>query len=131
MSFIFNILMGVIAGIGSRYVEKPLGAMISDKIDLPEADLRVLAFIVALVAVSFLMVLGSVNGMPLVLLIGGALGIFGSHVLKFGREQKAAMMKKMEERTASAGNSTDEVEPKAAAKKPAAKKPAAKKKTDS
>lgn len=122
MSFIFNILMGVIAGVGSRYVEKPLGTMISDKIDLPEADLRVLAFIVTLIGVSFLMVLGSVNGMPLVLLIGGALGIFGSHVMKFGRDQKEAMMKKMEERKATAGSSTDEVEPKTAKKKPAAKK---------
>lgn len=116
MSFIFNILMGVIAGVGSRYVEKPLGDLISDKINLPEADLRVLAFIATLIAVSFLMVLGSINGMPLVLLIGGALGIFGSHVLQFGRAQKDAMLKKMEERKATAGSSTDDVEPKTSPK---------------
>jgi len=116
MPFIFNLFVGVIAGIGSRYVEKPLGAMISDKIELPEADLRVLAFAACLVAASFVMLLAGVNGMPLVVVLGGALGIFGSHVLTFSRKQKAFLEKKLEERRANAGGS-QEVEPRVSPKK--------------
>lgn len=104
---IFNLIVGIIAGIGSRYVEKPLGAIIKDKLDMPEPDLRVLAFVACLLAASFLIGIAGANGLPIILLIGGALGIFGSHVIKFALTQKDALQKKMKERKKTAGSATE------------------------
>ncbi|WP_133117398.1 hypothetical protein [Paramylibacter kogurei] len=103
---LFNLILGVVAGITSRYVEKPLGGMIQEQLDMPEADLRVLSFVACLLVASLLIAIAGANGMPIVLLIGGALGIFGSHVMKFGREQKDVFQQKLDERKANAGNAT-------------------------
>lgn len=130
---IFNLIIGVLAGIASRYVETPLNGFIKDKVDIPEPDMRVLAFIVTLLAASLLIGVAGVNGMPIVLLIGGGLGIFGSHVMKFSNAQKDVLKAKMEERKNGAAETVETVEEAvketktAAKRKTTAKKPAAKK----
>lgn len=134
---IFNLIIGILAGIGSRYAEAPIAGLIKGKLDIPKEDLRVLAFVVTLLAASILIGLAGVNGMPIVLLIGGGLGVFGKLVMKFSNEQKQLLKAKMEERKAYMNGDepaavatpepvkTETVKP--AAKKPAAKKTAAKK----
>lgn len=135
---LFNLILGILAGIGSRYLEDPLGVALKGKLDLPEADLRVLSFIVILLAASLLIGISGANGMPIMLLIGGGLGIFGSHVLSFGKSQKSVMEARLKEQAAQRRGDDVEAQAQDAAtadekpapkKKPAAKKPAAKKTT--
>jgi hypothetical protein len=129
---LFNLIIGALAGYATRYVEAPLGAMLTGKYEMSKPDLRVLTFVLLLLAASILISLGGRDGLPFVLLVGGGIGIFFQYLMGIGKEQYTVQKAKMDERKASAGGSQP-VEPrvKPASKKPAAKKPAAKKTTAS
>lgn len=109
MDIIFNLIVGAAAGYGARYVEAPIGAFLKDKVDLPEADLRVLAFIALMIAASLLIGLSGANGMPLMLLVGGALGIFATLVMKLGKDGQAAMKAQIDKRKGQAGDAAEDV----------------------
>ena len=125
---LFNLIIGAIAGYATRYIEAPLGGLLTGKYEMSKPDLRVLTFVLLLLAASILISLGGRDGLPFVLLVGGGIGIFFQYLLGIGKDQYAQQKTKMEERKASAGGSQS-VEPrvKPAEKKPAAKKPASKK----
>lgn len=116
---LFNLIIGALAGYATRYVETPLGGMLKGKYEMSKPDLRVLTFVLLLLAASILIGLGGRNGLPFVLLVGGGIGIFAQYLLNIGKDQYAAQKTKMEERKDSAGGSQP-VEPRV---KPAAKKP--------
>ncbi|GEM_PF-593857 len=120
---LFNLIIGVLAGYATRYIETPLGAMLTGKYEMSKPDLRVLTFVLLLLAASILISIGGRDGMPFVLLVGGGIGIFFQYLLSIGKDQYAVQKTKMDERKASAGGSQP-VEPRVT---PAAKKPAAKK----
>lgn len=127
---IFNLILGILAGIGSRYAEDPIGAFVKDKAEFDDRDLRVLAFVILLLAAAFLIWIAGADGKPIMLIVGGGIGIFGTALMKVGREQKAVFETKMQDRKATQNGETVVAEKpaaKPAAKKPAAKKPAAKK----
>jgi len=121
---LFNLIIGALAGYATRYVEAPLGAVLKGKYAMDKPDLRVLTFVLLLLAASILIGLGGRDGLPFVLLVGGGIGIFFQYLLGISKEQYAVQKAKMEERKASAGGSQP-VEPKV---EPAAKKAAPKKK---
>lgn len=116
---LFNLIIGALAGYATRYVETPLGGMLKGKYEMSKPDLRVLTFVLLLLAASILIGLGGRDGLPFVLLVGGGIGIFAQYLLNIGKDQYAAQKTKMEERKDSAGGSQP-VEPRV---KPAAKKP--------
>tara|TARA_R110002096_G_scaffold14582_5_gene50727 strand:- start:42469 stop:42846 length:378 start_codon:yes stop_codon:yes gene_type:complete len=116
---LFNLIIGALAGYATRYVETPLGGMLKGKYEMSKPDLRVLTFVLLLLAASILISLGGRDGLPFVLLVGGGIGIFAQYLLNIGKDQYAAQKTKMEERKDSAGGSQP-VEPRV---KPAAKKP--------
>jgi hypothetical protein len=120
---LFNLIIGAIAGYATRYIEKPLGGLLTGKYEMSKPDLRVLTFVLLLLAASILISLGGRDGLPFVLLVGGGIGIFFQYLLNIGKDQYTAQKAKMDERQASAGGS-EPVEPRV---KPAAKKPAVKK----
>jgi len=120
---LFNLIIGALAGYATRYIETPLGGFLKGKYEMSKPDLRVLTFVLLLLAASILISLGGRDGLPFVLLVGGGIGIFFQYLLGIGKEQYSVQKAKMEERQASAGESQP-VEPRV---KPAAKKPAVKK----
>ena len=127
---LFNLIIGALAGYATRYIETPLGGLLKGKYEMSKPDLRVLTFVLLLLAASVLIGLSGRYGQPFVLLVGGGIGIFFQYLLGIGKEQYAIQKTKMEERKASAGGSQT-VEPRVqpAAKKTAAKKPETKKDT--
>lgn len=129
---LFNLIIGAIAGYATRYVEAPLGSMLTGKYEMSKPDLRVLTFVLLLLAASILIRLGGRDGLPFVLLVGGGIGIFFQYLLGIGKEQYAVQKAKMDERKTAAGGSQP-VEPrvKPTETKTAAKKPAAKNTTTS
>jgi hypothetical protein len=137
----FNLLIGAVAGYVARYAEAPLGGLLKDKYAMDKPDLRVLTFILLLLAASILIGIAGADGKPFVLLIGGAVGIFFNYLRTHGTEQFKAQKAKIEERKASSANSeavetsaeatvepvTEPAETAAPAKKTETKKPADKK----
>lgn len=135
---IFNLIVGAMAGYIARYVEAPIGGLLKGKYAMDKPDLRVLTFILLLLAASVFIGLAGTDGKPFVLLIGGAIGIFFNYLRTHGTEQYHIQKTKLDNRNASAGESQPvepRVSPKAKeapvkkepAKKTAQKKPAAKK----
>lgn len=122
---LFNLIIGALAGYATRYIEAPLGGLLTGKYEMSKPDLRVLTFVLLLLAASILIGLGGRDGLPFVLLVGGGIGIFAQYLLNIGKDQYAVQKSKMDERKASAGGSKP-VEPRV---KPAAKKAPAKKTT--
>ena len=49
---LFNLIIGALAGYVARFVEEPLGKLIPSKYEMDKHDLRVLSFIVLLLAAS-------------------------------------------------------------------------------
>ena len=125
---LFNLFIGALAGYVCRFVEEPLSKLIPSKYQMDKPDLRVLTFILLLLAASILIGLANTDGKPFLLLIGGAIGIFSNFLWTIGKEQYAVQKSRMEERKASAGGSQP-VEPRVTPKKTTARKPAAKKTT--
>ena len=118
---LFNLIIGALAGYVARFVEEPLGKLIPSKYEMDKHDLRVLSFIVLLLAASVLIGIAGTDGKPFALLVGGAIGIFFNFLLTVGKDQYAVQKAKMDERSASAGGSKP-VEPRVTPKKPAARK---------
>ena len=125
---LFNLIIGALAGYVARFVEEPLGKLIPSKYEMDKHDLRVLSFIVLLLAASVLIGIAGTDGKPFALLVGGAIGIFFNFLLTVGKDQYAVQKAKMDERSASAGGSKP-VEPRVTPKKPAARKTTPKKST--
>jgi hypothetical protein len=123
IKMLFNLIIGALAGYATRYIETPLGGLLKGKYEMSKPDLRVLTFVLLLLAASILIKLGARDGLPFALLVGGGIGIFFQYLLGIGKDQYSVQKAKMDERKASAGNSTT-VEPKV---KPAAKKTTPKK----
>ena len=123
---LFNLIIGALAGYVARFVEEPLSKLIPSKYEMNKPDMRVLSFIVLLLAASVLIGLAGTDGKPFILLIGGAIGIFSNFLLTVGKEQYEVQKARMAERSETAGGSQP-VEPRVAPKKAPAKKPAAKK----
>jgi len=121
---LFNLIIGALAGYATRYIEAPLGGLLKGKYAMDKPDLRVLTFVLLLLAASILIGLGGRDGLPFVLLVGGGIGIFFQYLMGIGKDQYSVQKAKMDERKAAAGGSKP-VEPKVA---PAAKKAAPKKK---
>lgn len=125
---LFNLIIGVLAGYATRYIEAPLGGLLTGKYEMPKPDLRVLTFVLLLLAASVLIGLSGRDGLPFVLLVGGGIGIFFQYLLGIGKDQYAQQKAKMDERkTSTGGSQTVEPRVKPAVKKQAAKKPTAKK----
>ena len=102
---IFNLIVGALAGYIARYAEAPLGGLLKGKYEMDKPDLRVLTFILLLLAASILIGLAGSDGKPFVLLVGGAIGIFFNYLRTHGTEQYQIQKAKMDERSASAGGS--------------------------
>ena len=125
IKMLFNLIIGALAGYATRYIETPLGGLLQGKYEMSKPDLRVLTFVLLLLAASILISLGGRDGLPFVLLVGGGIGIFFQYLLGIGKDQYAQQKAKMDERKETAGGS-QAVEPRV---KPAAKKTTAKKST--
>ncbi|MEM7243259.1 MAG: hypothetical protein AAF429_13830 [Pseudomonadota bacterium] len=125
---LFNLFIGALAGYVCRFLEEPLSKIIPSKYEMDKPDLRVLTFILLLLAASILIGLANTEGRPFVLLIGGAIGIFSNVLWTLGKEQYDVQKTRMDERKAAAGGSQP-VEPRVTPKKTTLRKPAAKKTT--
>ena len=84
---LFNLIIGALAGYVARFVEEPLGKLIPSKYEMDKHDLRVLSFIVLLLAASVLIGIAGTDGKPFALLVGGAIGIFFNFLLKVNKFQ--------------------------------------------
>ena len=81
---IFIIAIG--AGFATPYVEphiKKLVASIQSDFPLDEADMRVLTFLALMVGVGILAIGSAVS--PLIVLLGGGLGMFGKRLFEFAK----------------------------------------------
>lgn len=84
----FGFLIAVTAGAATPMIEgplaRPLAGMLNSVIDLQEAEVRLLAFMVALLIAAVLSAVFA-TGSALGLIIGGALGYFGSRLMRWAQ----------------------------------------------
>ena len=107
---LFNLLIGALAGYVARYAEAPVSSLLKDKYAMDKPDLRVLTFILLLLAASALIGIAGADGKPFVLLIGGAIGIFFNYLRAHGIAQYKEQKAKREEHKTSA-DASDSAEP--------------------
>lgn len=133
---IFNLIIGILAGVGARYAKEHIAGAIAPVLSIEDKDHDVLSLLVLLLAGGIVIGLSGANSMILPTVIGAGLGYFGTQVLEFGKAQRASMEEKMKQRNAASeadvadAEIVDEPVEAPEPKKPAAKrKPAAKKST--
>lgn len=84
----FGFLIAVIAGAVTPMLEapvaRPVAGLMSNNVELVDGELRVLAFMIAMIVAGILCAVFS-TGTPLSLAVGGMLGYFGMRLLRWGQ----------------------------------------------
>lgn len=82
--FIISVVCGAATPMLEGPVAKPVAAMLSNVIELDDTELRLLAFMLAMVIAAILCVVFG-TGSLLGLIIGGMLGYFGARLVRWGK----------------------------------------------